>query len=370
MKTLNVLAVADPAITGIVSEKDRFDAFEKEHGIKLNMDVLPWAEYYPALLASFETYQYDVVMVAGHLWLYDFVSNGYLREIDDGYSNAYEYEDVLETVREEIEIDGKHYLFPSFCDGHMLLYRKSAFYRELPEKINLEEVMQLVKATGENSFTLKAHQSEIFQDILPYFRNEGVEPFDENGHINLDTPEAVTALKNYIEMKNYCAEDVANFGNEEVMRAIQKKECVIGVTWSGQLGSVMNDDCEEPEDVGFCALATSWNVTWSFGMNALCKDYEAAKLFMEFVTGKEMDQRAGFYSGNPVRKSTFKAGINDNAWYAKVLEMIKGAKPVAKSKKTGAMMGIIAQNVHDAFTGKITPENAMKNAQKECEAIK
>ena len=370
MKTLNVLAVADPAITGIVSEKDRLDAFEKEYGIKLHLDVLPWAEYYPALLASFENYQYDVVMVAGHLWLYDFVSNGYLKEIHDGYSDSYDYEDVLETVRNEIEMDGKYYLFPSFCDGHMLLYRKSSFNQELPEKVSLDEVMQLVRATGKASFTLKAHQSEIFQDILPYFRNEGVEPFDEAGMINLNTPEAIKALENYIEMKNYCAGDVENYGNEEVMRAIQKKECVIGVTWSGQLGSVMNEDCEDPEDVGFAALTTSWNVTWSFGMNALCKDYEAAKLFMEFVTSKNIDQRAGFYSGNPVRKSSFMAGINNNEWYAKVLEMIKGAKPVAKSEKTGAMMGIIAQQVHDAFTGKTTPENAMKNAQKECESVK
>lgn len=370
MKTLNVLAVADPAITGIVSEKERFEKFEKENRIKLNLDVLPWVEYYPALLASFEDYKYDVVMVAGHLWLYDFVSNGYLKEIHDGYSDTYDYEDVLETVRKEIEIDGKNYLFPSFCDGHMLLYRKSAFYTELPEKVSLEEVMQLVKVTGDGSFTLKAHESEIFQDVLPYFRNQGAEPFDENGKINLDMPEAIKALDNYIEMKKYCAGDVANYGNEEVMRAIQKKECVIGVTWSGQLGSVMNEDCEDPEDMGFSALTTSWNVTWSFGMNTLCKDYDAAKLFMEFVTGKEMDQRAGFYSGNPVRKSTFNAGINDNAWYAKVLEMIKGAKPVAKSNKTGAMMGIIAQQVHNAFTGTSTSEEAMKNAQRECEAIK
>ena len=365
MKRLKVLAVADPAVQSVVSEVEIIKSFERSTGIEIAMDVLPWAEYYASLMASFESYQYDVVMVAGHLWLYDFVKNGHIKAVD-GHSESYDYSDILETIRHEIELDGKHYLYPFFCDGHMLLYRKSHF-GDLPNVVSMKELCKLVEGLDPESqpFVQKAHASEIFQDVLPYFRSEGVEPFDESG-VHIGSPEAVKALEQYIALKPYCDLEVANFGNEEVLDQIQTGKCQIGITWSGQIGQVMNENCVEPEDIGFASLDASWNVSWCFGINKYCQDDASAKAFLEYITGKSVDKRVGYYCGNPVRQSTFDADSKDNTWYEKVLAMVNSAKPVAKSDKTGNMMGIIAQAVHDAYTGKVGAKEALQRAEKQC----
>lgn len=371
MKKINVLAVADPAVVSVVAEKEIIDRFERETGIKINMDVLPWAEYYAGLMASFESYKYDIVMVAGHLWLYDFVKNGNIKEIGE-YSENYDYQDVLKTIRDEIEIDGEKYLFPFFCDGHMLLYRKSFYGESIRDTVSIDELVGLVeskKAEDGNVFTLKAHVSEIFQDILPYFRSESVEPFDEDGNTYFNSPTGLKALEKYISLKKYCDNDVQNFGNEEVLDQIQKGKCKIGVTWSGQIGQVMNSECIDPDDIEFASLNTSWNVTWCFAINKFCQDNKSAQVFLEYITGKDVDKRVGYYCGNPVRKSSFEAGMDDNKWYSKVLKMINGAKPVAKSDKTGTMMGIIAGEVYDAFIGKTEPKTALDNAERKCREL-
>lgn len=371
MKKINVLAVADPAVVSVVAEKEITDKFERKTGIKINMDVLPWAEYYENLMASFESYKYDIVMVAGHLWLYDFAKSGNIKEISD-YTVQYDYKDILTTIREEIEIDGKKYLFPFFCDGHMLLYRKSFFKDGLQDTVSIDELVNLVsnsKVDNGNVFALKSHVSEIFQDILPYFRSEGVEPFDAEGNTYFNNPSGLKALEKYISLKKYCDSDVQNFGNEEVLDQLQKGKCKIGVTWSGQIGQVMNNECVNPDDIEFASLDTSWNVTWCFAINKFCTDDESAQIFLEYITGKDVDKRVGYYCGNPVRQSSFDAGMNDNNWYSKVLRMVNDAKPVAKSDKTGDMMGIIASEVYDVFVGKTESKTALENAERKCKDL-
>lgn len=89
-----------------------------------------------------------------------------------------------------MQIDGKYYLYPSFCDGHMVLYRKSVVLDaigKLPDRvISTDEYIQMVQACHQKNnmagAALKAHPSEIFLDFIPYLRNEGVDAFDPINH--------------------------------------------------------------------------------------------------------------------------------------------------------------------------------------------
>ena len=54
---------------------------------------------------------------------------------------------------------------------------------------------------------------------------------------------AVGGINDYFEMKNYSKNEVKNYGNQKVKEAIQKRECELALTWSGQLGEVMNKNC-------------------------------------------------------------------------------------------------------------------------------
>lgn len=366
MKRVNVLAVSDPAVYVYIDQKKDFlNKFERETGIHVNFDIVEWTNYYTTLLNSFDLYKYDIVMVAGHLWLKEFVDKGYLLEIKSDLTKEYDYIDIISSIRNEIEIYNRKYLLPSFCDGHILLYRKSKVNTNLEDIVGLEEVIELVKnnkQSNEDTYVLKAHPSEIFLDFLPYLRNEGVEAFDKGGAPLFNNEDGVRALEKYINMKKYCSKNVNGFGNEEVLKTIQEDRCILGVSWGGQLGQIMNDNCINPDDISFSALKTSWNVTWSFGINKLCKDQKSAEQFLMYITSKEVDIEVGAYCGNPTRVSSFKYGEKKYRWYPTLLKMIEGAKPLPHLPNTGELIGLVTKEIVDAFNGEISAREALDNA--------
>jgi len=371
---VKVLAVADPAVYVYVKEDYKLiQGFEYRYGIKVQFDIIPWKKYYDTLLKALEGgLDYDVVMVAGHLWLKDFVNKGYLHEIQK-HNYHYDYEDIIKAVRDEMELEGKKYLFPSFCDGHIVVYRKSILkkaFGEIDKKvINTDEYIKMASAChgydGMAGVAMKAHESEIFLDFLPYIRNEGIEPIDEETHLpKLDQNQCLIALNKYINLRKYAIEGTEGFGNDEVREAFQNKRVAMTITWGGQLGMVMNDKCLEPEDVGFLALSTGWNVTWSFGITSQSHRKEEAETLLRYLTSKEADRYVGGFAGSPVRMSTYKTDGHKYPWYDIHYELItKYAKPIPKMLNTGMLIGPIYSSVYEAFTGKISPKESLIKAQ-------
>lgn len=366
MKTLNILAVGDPAVDIYVSQETNIiKNYEDKYNIKINFDIVPWVNYYDRLMESFENYTYDIVMVAGHLWLNDFVEKGYLREISISKTTEYDFEDFLENIRKELSFKGKNYLLPSFCDGHILMYRKSQVDEPIKALLNLKDILPIIKrnqTSDKNTFVLKAHPSEILLDFLPYLRTLNSGFIDPKGFPLFFTPESVEALDYYKELKEYCSSDVENFGNEEVLNEIQKNKCKLGVSWSGQLGQIMNDDCLDKEDIEFVNIENSWNVSWSFGLNKFTDKVDEASKFLHYLTSKEIDKQVGAHCGNPTRTSSFEDGFDKYPWYKAVHNMINTSKPLPSVDNLGDAMGITASYLTEAFTGKKTSTEALRQA--------
>lgn len=375
-KVLKVLAVGDPAVYAYVDDKynilSKFNEDNKDFSV--NFNILPWNDYYYSMMEAFEGKKdYDIVMVAGHLWLKDFVHKGFLAKVDEDQSEDYDYEDILPIIREEIEIDKAQYLYPSFCDGHVVLYRKSIVQKVLgrcPEKvITTDELINMAwncnGYNGMNGIVLKAHPNEIFLDFLPYIRNEGIDAVDiSTGNPTFNNEKGKRAFKKYMSLKAIAPVDTAAFGNDEVKNAFQKKQGVFAVTWGGQLGVVLGKNCIEKEDIGFSALKTSWNVTWSFGINNKSDKKEEANIFLRYITSKEVDRIVGAYAGSPVRKSTYIEDKDKYNWYDMHLELIeKYARPLPQLLNSGAKLGVIYEALAKAFSGKTTAKDAFKEAE-------
>lgn len=375
-KVLKVLAVGDPAVYGYVDNKYEILSKFNEHNKDFSVDfhIVDWNDYYSTMMETFEGKKdYDIVMVAGHLWLKDFVDKGFLAKSDGEHSVEYHYEDILPVIREEIEVDKVQYLYPSFCDGHVVLYRKSIVQKNLgkcPENaISTDELIDMAcKCNGYNGMkgiSLKAHPSEIFLDFLPYLRNEGTDAVDENnGTPIFNNEKGERALKKYISLKAIAPVETATFGNQEVKNAFQKKQCVFAVTWGGQLGVVLGEGCIEKEDIGFTALKTSWNVTWSFGISSLSNKKAEANKFLKYITSKEVDKVVGAYAGSPVRKSTYLEDKDKYNWYDIHLQLIEEyAHPLPSLSNAGAKFGVIYEALTKAFGGETTIKDALKEAE-------
>lgn len=378
-KKVRVLAVGDPAVEVYVDKNYKIlDRWKENNDLDIDFDIVPWESYYNTMMEDFKAEEpnYDIVMVAGHFWLRDFVENKFISPMDD-YMNLlpkdYKYEDILPIIREEMKLDGHHYLLPSFCDGHMVLYRKSIVKEVLgylPEEcITIDELISMVEKVdgfqGLRGIALKAHVSEILTDFLPYLRSEGIDLFDEENKPSFYNDKGIKALNRYIALRKYAPADTNEFGNAEIKNQIQQKKAVFAITWGGQLGVVLNEQCKELEDIGFATLDKPWNVTWSFALNNNSKNKEDAIRFLAYLTSKDIDKLVGSYAGSPVRKSTYldERERSKCSWYDAHLDMVeKYAKPLPSLKGSGEILGILYEYISKAFNHELSAEEALKTA--------
>lgn len=361
---LKVLAVADPAVKVYVDENLNL---LKNFPETVDFNVVPWAQYYTTMLDVFAgKADYDVIMVAGHLWLADFVEKGYLAPI------TLEEEDILPVILQEMKYKDKYYLSPSFCDGHMIVYRKSVLKEKLGKTldnvITPEEYIDAASKLGVTktlaAVAMKAHASEIFTDALPFLRMGGKDVYDEATlEVMCNDASIIEGLKAYCELRRYAFLDTDTYGNEEIASAIQNIKAAMAVTWSGQLGVVCNDNCVDKEDLGFATFNTAWNVTWSFAISAGSKNQEKANELLRFLRSPKMDAIAGAYSGAPVRRQSYLEGKDKFPWYECQLSMIEKAKPLPNMLLAGDKNGILYEEIAEAFGGRKSPAKAMEDAK-------
>lgn len=367
MKRINILAVNDPAVQAYVDPNiDIIGEIRDNLRCDVEIDIVDFVDYYDRLMSAFETDYYDIVMVAGHLWLGSFIKNDYLSPIHIHNSPSYEFEDVLASIRKEMFYGENQYLLPSFCDGHMVLYRKSDFQEALNPVTTPMEIYTSLKNTfvpEDKPFVLKAHPSEVFLDMLPYFRAYDVEPFDAHGQALFNTEVGIKAVKVYKDMMAYCPKETLSYGNEEVKVALMQKQCKAGVTWGGQLGALMGDGCIEAEDIGFSMLKKPWNVTWSFGLNSKSKNPSLSVQVMQILTMKEMDKAVGRICGNPTRQSNFNEDKNNYPWYSPVQQMIESYEPLASFPNLPEAIGILSQRLTAILADEMTIEAGLKEAE-------
>ncbi|WP_349673684.1 extracellular solute-binding protein [Lacrimispora sp.] len=360
---LKVLAVADPAVNGYLDKKLGILDGYKEN---VEFQIVPWSEYYDKMMESLTgSGDYDIIMVAGHLWLSDFVKKGYLAELE------LEEEDILPAIVREMSYQDKAYLSPSFCDGHMIVYRKSLINKvlgkELEPVITPQEYLDTAKALaavyGRKAVAMKADSSEIFTDALPFLRMYGGDAYDSEGNPICGDEKAIRGLQSYCECKSYALAGTEHFANEEIADAIRKKKAVMAVTWSGQLGAVWENGCLEPEDLGFSTFSTAWNVTWSFAICSESRKREAASDFLRYLRSSVIDCKTGRLSGAPVRESSYQKG--NAPWFPVQKMMIESAGPLPHINRSGDKNAILYQKIYQAFTGELSAREAMESAERE-----
>ncbi len=371
--TLKVLGVKDPAVTVYVNEHYEILQKYSDPTVEIEFDIVAWEDYFPTMLKAFKgEASYDIVMVAGHLWLADFVSQGYLEPL------KYDFEDIIPIISEEMQYQNKTYLSPSFCDGHMIVYRKSIVEKAIGKKmksvITVDEFIEIANQLKESGIqtpiALKAHESEIMTDALPYLRSDGYDIYEiEQKNIKCNIDKMASGLNKYISLKQLAPSDTHTYGNEEIKQALGSKKVAMAVTWSGQLGVLMQE-CEETDDLGFATFDTAWNVTWSFGITKTSQNKEKAVELLAYLRSAPVDKAVGQYCGAPVRRTNYVEDMDKYPWYKTQLEMIeKQANPFINVLLAGEKNRVLYEEVFLAFTGKKEVNQALLDAKDKIEQI-
>lgn len=389
-ETVRVLAVGDPAVAAYTDPVRGFFAKSAAgHSVAsrpgapgLEFDVLPWADYAARLELERKASKpsYDIVMIAGHLWLRDWVEAGALAPLDSkiaSFGPAWGFADILPSVRKEIAWKGQTWLLPSFTDGHLVFCDAASAASlpggGLPPRVGSawlkKAAAALAKTTkGKRPLVLKAHPSEIFLDWLPYLLEEGIEPFDFDGRPLFNSPKGVAALESYLALRDLALASSGETGNEGVAEALQSGKAKLGVSWGGQAAVIAG---AEPGRFVYATLERPWSVSWSFGLLAKSAKKEAALEALRSLCSAEADRAVGLLAGSPVRGATYDDPELAAAcpWFPAQRAMLDSAYALPRFPGLGAAMGPLYARLSEAFAGKLGAKAALAAAEKDILAL-
>jgi multiple sugar transport system substrate-binding protein len=321
-----------------------------------------------------------VVFVPGHVWIPELAAGGLLAPLDllreriePGLWDAYRVDDILPTVWQESHFEGHQYMLPFFSDGHILFYRSDLVDLEGDGGVPvvapglLPELAARVHNPPEvYGLALKAHPSEIFLDWLPYLWDAGGALLDTDGQAVIDSETAVHALDLYCRLRAWCPEDTHTYGNAEIADVLREGRAVFVTTWGGQAAPILLDPENAWRKRYRAAVFTyPWNATWGMGIPArLGEDTQVGALAaLLSLAGPQQDLEIIQAAGSPVRESSYStADASHYTWLTAQHKMLERARTLPAAPETGRYLGALYEAVYSAFTGDVTPGDALAKA--------
>lgn len=378
----------DRAVAKLLSE------FEEATGIKVNIEVLPFADMTAKayLTLSQKSDQYDVYFdhwgqgiawaTAGHLEpLDEYINNPKLNQYVD-------MDDFISKFRDNPRYDGKQYGFPMYGESTFFYYRKDVFEKygiDVPK--TTDEMMAAAKKISEESngemygITLRGmqgiHAVYVWCSFLWGF---GGRWLDENGQLDIDSPEAIAGTEFYAEILNkYGPPGFANFGWTENRVAFTQGKAAMSI--DATVNGAFNEDPKESTvagKVGYAATPVASGVKLQGGANSLAahhlylntygKNKEAAFLFMSWassgdtqVKGQALEPNSGATSYKAMESDVYKEKFG--AFREGMLEALDNGNPLYLIEVPGA--GEIYNKVGVALSQVLAGTKSAADALKE-----
>ena len=233
-------------------------------GIKLKAIEVPFADVYSKEKAEFIAGTNAVDLVVFYpAYIGDFASNGYLLPLDSYIKKSNPHlNDVITAFRKlYLGWAGHTYALPEDGDVHIFIYRKdllnnpaeqAAFKKKYGHALTVPKTWDEYLRVGQ-FFTRKAGEtlagktlSRPFYGCAEYgqrgfsfawfvdrWASSGQVYFDQNMKPQINSPQAVAALKNMVASVKTCSPpDVLNFGYDQLRDSLLKNQTFMVVQWS------------------------------------------------------------------------------------------------------------------------------------------
>jgi len=195
--------------------------FEEQTGIKVNLEVIPWPDLLNRILAATASGQGPDVLNIGNTWSASLQATGALLPFDDA---AFEKiggkgRFVAAPLAATGAVGKPPAAIPLYSMAYGLYYNKKLFQQAgiaNPPTTWDELVADGKKLTAGGKYGLAiegGNQSENIHNAFAFGKQHGADFFDAAGKPTFDTPEAVAAIKQYVD---FIARDkIAAPGNAE-----------------------------------------------------------------------------------------------------------------------------------------------------------
>jgi multiple sugar transport system substrate-binding protein len=344
---------------------------------KAYLEIVPWADYRQTLMDCLRAVSspYQAVAVPGHVWLPELVDAGYFYDLDElgagletTILQAYNFGDIVSSVRIEGYYGDRWYQLPLFTDGHLVFYRRDLV--DLPSQVRPSKWVDHIRSwklpDGVWPLALKAHPSEIFLDWLPYLWDFGGELLDGGGRPIFNSPAGVVALKYYYNLRRFAPPETHEFGNDGIADALWQGRVAAAVSWGGQAATIF-DSARSPQQVALktANLDPAWNATWGVCLpaNQTLEQARQALAILMALMGTECDREVTRLAGSPVRLSSYSKEEKQRfPWLQSQKKMLGACRTLPVRPEVGSFLGILYEYVYRAFMGEMKPKAALDEA--------
>lgn len=390
---LNALLEGHPTVTAI---QKLLPEFEKLTGIKVTIEILPFEEMTAKayLGMSQKSDRYDVYMDHWGQGI-AYAKNGYIQALDpyinDPKLNKYfDKGDLVPSFLNNARYENKQYGLPVYGESTFFYYRKDLFDKyglKVPQYTDeLMQVCETLAAKGEiYPITLRAQQGVHAVYIwCTFLWGFGGHWLDENGKLDIATPEAIEATKFYAMLLNkYAPPGYANFGWTENRVSFTTGKAAMSI--DATVNGAFNEDPKESLVVGKVGYApapfkrgavlkggTQSLAAHHYYINNFSRNKEAAWLFSSWATSADaqiksqaLEPNSGATSLKAMQSTAYQEKFG--AFREGMLEALKKGNPKYLIEVPGAnvIYDKVGRALSEVVAGTKTAEQALKEVNED-----
>lgn len=379
--------------------------FEKKYGIKVIVDEVPFENYRQKSMVEMQqgTGAYDIYAV-DVMWLAEYAAAGFLDPLMPYVKNSeltdadYDIDDFLPRVISGTGVyNDTLYTIPLGAGPVGTTFRTDIAEQagfKLPARFSPEfttkymyDAAKKVNNPEANVMGFANMPGRWFWGVtfLPYLyafqtpETKGDEYVDKDWKITINNDRTVAAIDYFVSLKEFMPADSANWGIGEAT-AVYQSGNAFG-TWNYQ--DFIMGFFEDPETrakvakknvhlhtpAGPNGVIDPWFGAWSFGLSKESKNKEAAWVFIQWMTSKDVQTRATEFGAGPSRHSTYKSETlaKFQPWWPDVYEfMLKETNPDERIRvpEWAEISDIMGEEGNRVWIGEIDSKTAAANMEK------
>ncbi len=297
--------------------------FTEETGIELNWSILPENELRQKVTedVALGAGKFDIVTI-GILEVKNWVNYEWIVPLDPFFKQmnaaereGYDLNDVLQSVREGLSVDGNLYALPFYGETSIVYYRKDLFEKAgltMPEEPTWDQMYEFASklhdpGNGVYGLVLRGlpgwgENMAVFGTMINAF---GARWYDMNWNAQFNTPEMRNAFETYYKLiKSVCEPGATGVGFTEGLTLMAQGK---GAIWyDASVGAGSLNDTNQSTVAGKLGYARApwakkhnngWLWAWSLAMESASKHKNEAFDFLTWATSRKYIQLVGQTKG-------------------------------------------------------------------------
>jgi sorbitol/mannitol transport system substrate-binding protein len=321
----------------------------------------------------------------------------------DDLGEDYDYNDILEPVRNGLTHKGKMYAAPFYAESSFTFYRTDLFKNAgltMPENPTWEQIRQFAAKLHDPEHKVygialrgKPGWGENMAFVTTMVNTFGGRWFDMDWNPQLTSAEWKEAVNFYVDLSNkYGPPGASSNGHNECRALFASGNCAMWIDATSAAGYIFDKNESKVSDkVGFTNAPTArvpngagWAWSWSLAIPASSKKSEMAKQFIKWATSKEYVRLVGEREGWTVVPPGTRRSTYENPEYLKaapfaqfVLKAIMAADPAHPTAQPVPYTGVqfvaipefqgigtqVGQSLAAALAGQMPVDKALETAQ-------